>query len=77
MEKPIRVQCSPLTETIYAGRVSKDGKSWLSDRTDVTSGVLGAIIAKVGVGNVLTVTTDKKAYEIEVRDVSPLTVGGA
>lgn len=41
-----RIACSPLTGTIYMGRVTKDGTAFTGAKTDVTSDVLGAIIEK-------------------------------
>jgi hypothetical protein len=66
-----RVACSPLTGIIYAGRPNKDGTAWAGEKHDVTSDVLGALIEKVGPGNVISVNENgKPAYEIEVRKVS-------
>lgn len=66
----LRVQCSPLTEIIYAGRINKEGSAWAGEKTDVTSDVLGAVIQKIGAGNVITVNVNgKPAYEIEVRAI--------
>lgn len=67
----LRIQCSPITGTIYAGRPNKAGTAWAGEKTDVTSDVLGAVIEKVGAGNIVTVNmSGKPAYEIEVREVS-------
>ena len=41
-----RIACSPLTGSIYMGRVTKDGTAFAGAKTDVTSDVLGAIIEK-------------------------------
>ena len=41
-----RIACSPLTGTIYMGRVSKDGMHFVGEKRDVTSDVLGALIEK-------------------------------
>jgi hypothetical protein len=68
----IRVQCSTLTGTIYAGRPNKAGTAWAGEKHDVTSDVLGAIIQKVGPGNVITVNENgQPAFEIEVRALKP------
>jgi len=67
----LRVQCSPLTGTIYAGRINKGGTAWAGNKTDVTSDVLGAVIQKVGAGNVITVNVNgKPSFEIEVRAIT-------
>lgn len=64
----IRVQTSPLTNTIYAGRISKTESAWQGEKYDVTSDVIGSIIQYVGPGNVISVNENgKPAYEIEVR----------
>lgn len=69
----IRIQCSPLTENIYAGRVNKAGTAWAGEKTDVTRDVLGAVIQKISAGNIITVNENgKPAYEIEVRAVAEL-----
>jgi hypothetical protein len=66
----IRVQPSPLTQTIYAGRINKDGTAWQGEKHDVTSDVIGSIIQYVGVGNVISVNENgQPAYEIEVRAI--------
>lgn len=66
----LRVACSPLTGTIYAGRVNKAGTAWSGEKHDVTSDVIGAVIEKVGAGNIITVHENgRAAYEIEVRAI--------
>jgi hypothetical protein len=66
----IRVQPSPLSNTIYAGRINKDGSAWQGEKHDVTSDVIGSIIQYVGAGNIISVNEDgKPAYEIEVRAI--------
>lgn len=74
----LRIQCSPITGTIYAGRINKAGDAWAGKKTDVTSDVLGAIIQKIGAGNIITVNENGvPAFEIEVRDVRPTSQGEA
>lgn len=41
-----RIAVSPLTGKIYQGRISKDGKSFVGQKDDITSQVLAAIIEK-------------------------------
>ena len=76
----LRIQCSPITGTIYAGRINKAGDAWAGEKTDVTSDVLGAVIHKIGAGNVITVNVNgKPGYEIEVREIAaaaPVAQGG-
>lgn len=66
----IRVACTAIGKRINAGRVNKAGDSFIGNPVDVTSDVIGAVIQKIGAGNVITVTENgQPAYEIEVRDV--------
>ena len=65
--KPLRIGCSPLTGTIFAGHVLKDGVTWSANKTDVTSDVLKAVIDKIGVGNTSVITVaGKPAFEISI-----------
>lgn len=76
--KELRIQCSPLTGTIYAGRTNKARTAWAGQKTDVTSDVLGAVIQKVGAGNIIAVNMNgKPAYEIEVREVKDVAIDQA
>ena len=34
--KRIRIGCSPLTNTIFAGKLLKDGRTWAANKEDVT-----------------------------------------
>jgi hypothetical protein len=43
MKKQIRVGCSPLTGTIFAGTLLKDGRTWASGKHDVTLDALVAV----------------------------------
>lgn len=71
MPKKLHVACSPLSKNIYAGSVSKDGRKWLADKTDVTDAAIGAVIEHIGAGHVLTVDLNgKPAFEIEVRSIA-------
>ena len=54
----IRVATACLSERIFAGRPTKDGKGFKEPRHDVTSDVLVAIRDKVGLGNEITVECD-------------------
>lgn len=42
MNRKLHVGCSPLTGTIFAGSVLKDGRTWAANKKDVT---LEALIA--------------------------------
>lgn len=70
-QSPIRVACSALTKTIFAGRITADGLAFRDGKVDVTSDVLKAVIEFVGTGKTATVFMDgKPTYEIEVRRVT-------
>jgi len=40
----LHVALSPLTNNIYCGSVSKDGTTWLSNKTDVTNEAICAVV---------------------------------
>ena len=43
MSKTLHIGCSPLTGTIYAGTVLKDGMTWSANKQDVTIDALVAV----------------------------------
>lgn len=43
MSKKLHVGCSPMTGTIFAGHVLKDGRTWGAGKQDVTLEVLVAV----------------------------------
>ncbi len=55
---PIRVATALLSERIFAGRPTKDGRGFKEPRYDVTSDVLLAVKDKIGIGNEVTVECD-------------------
>lgn len=68
---PIRVATAVLSERIYAGRPTKDGRGLKEPRYDVTSDVLKAIRDKVGIGNEISVECDGVA-EFRIAVLPPL-----
>ena len=44
MSKKIHVGLSPLTNTIFAGHVLKDGRTWGSNKNDVTNEAICAVV---------------------------------
>lgn len=67
-KNPLRVGCSPLTNTIYAGRLNAAGDTWAGDKHDVTSDCLGAVIQYVGADHVATVNENGvPTWKITVR----------
>jgi hypothetical protein len=47
MTKKLHVGCSPLTGTIFAGKILKDGRTWASGKEDVTIEALTAVAQHV------------------------------
>ena len=43
MIKKLHIGCSPLTNTIYAGTVLKDGRTWGANKQNVTIEALEAV----------------------------------
>lgn len=69
--KKLHVAPSPLTNRIFCGHVSKDGTTWLSNKTDVTGEACAAVakhaIAKGGT----TIVTENglPKFEITVKEL--------
>jgi len=69
---PIRVATAILSERIFAGRPTKDGRGFKEPRYDVTSDVLRAVKDKIGVGNEVTVECDGiPQYRIAILPIIP------
>lgn len=66
----LHVSVSPITNTIYAGSVLKDGMTWGSNKTDVTNEAIGAVARHIEVnGEPITVNlngTPKYKITVEV-----------
>jgi len=45
--KQLHVGCSPLTGTIFAGKILKDGRTWATGKQDVTIDALVAVAQHV------------------------------
>jgi len=58
MPRKLHVACSPLTNTIFCGYVLRDGRTWASNKTDVTIDALIAVAEHV----------KKFGKPVEVRD---------
>ena len=65
------VDCSPITNRIYAGRVDKSGQNWAS-KSDVTGAACGAVIEHVLTnGEPVTVSVNgEPKYRILVEDLT-------
>lgn len=68
---PIRVATALLSERIFAGRPTKDGRGFKEPRYDVTSDVLVAIKDKVGIGNEIEVGLPGTAVEFRIAVLPP------
>lgn len=66
--KPIHVAVSPLTNTIFAGTVRKDGQTWGLNRTDVTGCACGAVAEHVmnNGGSMVVSLNGEPMYKISV-----------
>lgn len=66
----LHVSVSPITNTIYAGYVLKDGRTWGSNKTDVTNEAIGSVARHIEViGEPITVNlngTPKYKITVEV-----------
>lgn len=76
MSNPIRVATAVLSERIFAGRPTKDGRGFKEPRYDVTSDVLVAIRDKVGIGNEIGVERDG-VVEFRIAVLPPLALTAA
>lgn len=64
----IRLGHSKLSDNIFAGYLSKDGKTW-EQKKDITSDFIGAVIDRfAGYRETLTVSDGRK-YEITVKEI--------
>ena len=68
MKGKLHVGCSPLTGTIYAGHVLKDGCTWAADRQDVTvDAVVAVALHGIHFGKPIEITNNgKPEYRITV-----------
>lgn len=68
MNKKLHIGCSPLTNTIYAGTVLKDGRTWGATKQDVTLDAIEAVarhVVKAG-APVELLSDGKVVYRITV-----------
>lgn len=68
MLKKLHIGTSPLTNRIFAGRVSADGTCWLAGKVDVTGPACGAVAEHVIANGAPVVVTcnGKPAFRISV-----------
>lgn len=72
MSKKLRVSTSPLSNTIFAGTILKDGRTWSASKQDVTTDALVAVAYHVlAFGKPVLITNDgKPEFEITVKKFS-------
>jgi len=69
MKSKIRVANSSLTNTIYAGNVQKNGRTWCANKTDVTLEALVAVsehVIEFGKNVIVTDEEGNPVYTISV-----------
>lgn len=67
----LRVATAALSERIFAGYPTKDGKGFKEPRHDVTSDVLLAIMHKVGIGHEIEVAPEGGPVEFRIAVLPP------
>jgi len=65
----IRVGCSALTNTIYAGILNKDETMWKGLKYDVTNDVIGSVIDYLK-HSTIRYERDGKRYELKEVEIS-------
>lgn len=72
MSKKLHVATSPLSNTIFAGTILKDGRTWSASKQDVTTDALVAVAEHVlNFGKPVLITKDgKPEFEITVKKIS-------
>ena len=71
MSKEIHIAISPLTNTIFAGTILKDGRTWGAGKWDVTGEACAAVAQHViaNGGTVIVSINGKPLYEITVKEL--------
>lgn len=73
-----RIACSPLTGTIYAGRVNKTGTHFIGEKRDVTSDVIDALISKAEFhGGAFEIRSGDCVWDVSVKKREPEAGGAA
>lgn len=73
MSKKLRIEYSPLTGTIFAGTVLKDGRTWGANKQGVTIQALEAVaqyVARFGTPVEISDATGKELYRITVKKIT-------
>lgn len=73
----LHISTSPLTNRIFVGRVSKDGKTWSQGKQDITGAACGAVceyVLQTG-GPVTVACNGKPRFLITVTEIAPQAKG--
>lgn len=69
-KKKMIVGCSPISGTIFGGTLLKDGRTWSSDKQDVTDTAVGAVAQHLlHHQEALEFTLGGKNYRMEVKEL--------
>ena len=65
--KEIKIGCSPITPTIFAGKLNKNGTMWLKGKQNVTEDCLSAVFEYIAIHRKTMIAEFKgKKYSIEL-----------
>lgn len=68
--KDLKLGCSPITPTIFAGKLNKKGNMWVGEKQDVTNECLSAVFEYIAVHRKTMIAEYKgKEYSIELIEV--------
>jgi hypothetical protein len=71
VKKPLRLAVAALTQNVYVGLLTKDGKCFTDSKQDITSDFLRAVIDRFsGDANTIRSSTGE-LWKISVRKVTP------
>lgn len=73
IDKKLHIGCSPLTGTIFAGTVLKDGRTWGANKQNVTLEALEAVaehVVRFGAPVEISDETGKMLYRIAVEKMA-------
>lgn len=72
MKAKLHVACSPLTNRIHCGTVTKDGRAFREGKQDITGPACGAVAEHVvhNGGPVVVTANGVPKWEIHVKDLS-------
>lgn len=69
-KKKLIVGCSPLTGTLFAGTLLKDGRTWSADKQDVGDTAVGAVAQHLlHHQEALEFSMGGKRYRMEVKEI--------